>query len=219
MNAKDLISEGISPLMTSDTGIEALSMMEEYKVKHLPIVNQELLLGVIAEEDVFVMSEPESAIGSFSLSLQKPYVFENQHIYDVIKEVVAQKLTLMPVVDSQMRYLGTINLSDLLAQMAIILAIDQPGGIIVLQMNEHDYSLGEMAQIVESNDAKVLSVQVLSLPNTTMIDVTIKINRLDISGVAQTLERYGYQIKSTIVEEKEEEFDDRYDSLMKYLNI
>jgi CBS domain-containing protein len=219
MISKDLISYEISPLMTSDSGLAALSMMEEFKVMHLPIVNSETLLGVISEDDIMAMNEPDAAIGSSELSLKKPYIFDHQHIYDVIKEFNEQELSILPVVDSQMRYQGSINAQHLIKNLAQLTAINQPGGIIILEINQHDYSLGQIAQIVESNDALILSSYVYSNPNTTSIEVTLKINRTDISAIVQTFERYDYTILSTIYESENNDMDERFDSFMKYLNI
>lgn len=219
MLAKELISDDISPLMTSDTGMMALSMMEEYKVRHLPIVNSETLLGLISEDDILEMPDPEAAIGSFKLSVQTPYVTDNQFIYDVFKELSIQRLTLMPVVDSTNRYIGSINLLDIVDSISKFTAVNQPGGVIVLKVNQYDYSLSQIAQIVESNDAKILSLYVLNNSDNSELEVTIKINRMDINPIIQTFERYDYSITNTIFESEPDELDDRYESFMKYLNI
>lgn len=219
MLAKELISDDISPLITSDTGMMALSMMEEYKVRHLPIVNSETLLGLISEDDILEMPDPEAAIGSLRLSVQTPYVTDNQFIYDVFKELSKQRLTLMPVVDSSKRYIGSINLLDIVDSISSFTAVNQLGGVIVLTVNQYDYSLSQIAQIVESNDAKILSLYVLNNSDNTELEVTIKINRMDINSIIQTFERYNYSIKNTIYESNLNELDDRYESFMKYLNI
>jgi CBS domain-containing protein len=217
MLAKELISDDISPLMTSDTGMMALSMMEEYKVRHLPIVNSESLLGLISEDDILEMPDPEAAIGSFKLSVNTPYVFDYQFVYDVFREMSTQRITLMPVVDSSKRYIGSINMLDLVESISVFTAVSQPGGIIVLNVNQYDYSLSQIAQIVESNDAKILSVYVVN--NNSDLEVTIKVNRMDISAIIQTFERYDYDIKNLIFENEQDEMNDRFDSFMKYLNI
>jgi acetoin utilization protein AcuB len=46
-----------------------------------------------------------------------------------------------------------IGQNDLLAHFRKLLtAVNEPGGIIVLEMNHHEYSLSQIAQIVESNN-------------------------------------------------------------------
>ncbi len=219
MLAKELISDDISPLMTSDSGLSALRMMEEYKVRHLPVVNGENLLGVISEDDIFNMEDPEGPIAALMLNLQKPYIFDYQHIYDVFKEISEHRLSLIPVLNTSFVYLGVINVFSLLHAMSKFTAINQPGGIIVLSVSAHDYSLAQIAQIIESNDAKVLSSYIYSRPESSMLEVSIKVNKIDLSAIIQTFERYNYTITTTIFENESEDIDERYESFMKYLNI
>ena len=220
MLAKELISNAIMPLKTSDSGLIALNWMEEFRVSHLPIVNDNDFLGLVSESDIFEMNSFEEPLGNHILSLHKPYVLENQHVYDVIRQVYEQKLTLIPVVSEKHKYLGSITIQCLVDYFARLAAVDSPGGIIVLEMGVRDYSLSEIARIVESNDASVLSMYIKTMPDSTRMEVTLKINRMDIGPVIQTFIRYDYLIKASFYEEElNESLKERYDSLMKYLDI
>ena len=220
MIAKELISNVIMPLKTSDSGLIALNWMEEFRVSHLPIVNNSDFLGLISESDIFEMNSYEEPLGNHLLSLHKPYVTENQHVYDVIRQVYEQKLTLIPVVDDKNKYLGSITLQCLVKYFARLAAVDNPGGIIVLEMGIRDYALSEIARIVESCDASILSLYITTLPDSTRMEVTLKINRMDISPVIQTFIRFDYLVKASFYEgDLHETLKDRYDSLMKYLDI
>ncbi len=219
MLAKDLISKSVITLQTSDTAIYALSLMEEYRVSHLPIVNNKDFLGLISEEDLYECADPEAPIGAHRLSLSKPYIEAHQHIYEVIKLADELKLSLIPVLDSHNVYQGVIRLDDLVHYFAKLTAVDQPGGIISLEMNVHDYSVSEIARLVEENDAKILSLYLSAIPDTTKIEVTLKINKMDLSPIIQTFNRFNYTIVASIFEDENEELQDRYDSLMRYLNV
>ncbi|MDP4291633.1 MAG: CBS domain-containing protein [Bacteroidota bacterium] len=220
MIAKNLISNEIAPLRTSDTALQAISWMEEYRVYHLPIVDNIDFLGLISEEDIYTMSDFEEPVGNHVLSLSKQYVFSNQHIYDVIKIFSSEHLSLLPVLNENNQYLGVITINDLVNSISEMTAVENPGGIIVLELNQNDYSLSEIAQIVESNDAKILSLYITSIPDTTMIELTLKINRMDIQPIIQTFTRYEYIIKASFAEEGYyDDLRDRYDSLMNWLNI
>ncbi len=220
MIAKHLITDGIMPLKTSDTGKTALSWMEEYKVSHLPIVNNQEFLGLISELDIYNLNNFDEPLGNHKLSLKHPYVFENQHIYDVLKLVNEQNLSLVPVLNGEGNYLGSINLQNLIKYFALSLSVDNPGGIIVLEMTNNDYSLTELAKIVEENDAKILSTFLLSHENSTRLDVFLKINKVDISSILKTFERYNYFVKASYGEEDDnEDLRERYNSLMNYLNV
>lgn len=220
MIAKDLISDTIMPLQTSDTGITALNWMEEFKVSHLPIVNNHDFLGLISEKDIYEMNTYDEPLGNHALSLQNPYVYENQHVYDIIRQVHELKLTLIPVVNEKNHYVGAITLQCLTKYFARLAAVDNPGGIIVLEMGIRDFLLSEVARIVESNDAIILSMYIMPLPDSMKMQVTIKINRMDIAPIIATFNRYNYTIKASFFEsDYDQTLHDRYDSLMKFLDI
>ncbi|MFW5793397.1 MAG: CBS domain-containing protein [Bacteroidota bacterium] len=221
MLAKDLISDNITTLKTSDSAKTALSLMEELRVYHLPIVNNELFLGLISEDDIYEFNKLEEPIGSHNLSLTKPYVIVSQHIFDVIRIVHEHSLSLVPVLGHKNEYLGCITLPDLVKKFVNITSVNHPGGIIILEINTHDYSLSEISRIVESNDAKVLSSYLTSYEDTNKLEVTIKVNKIDISGIIQTFNRYDYIIKSFYSEENryDDLLDDRFQSLLRYLDI
>ncbi len=220
MFAKDLIDETILPVKTSDSGALALTMMDEYKVLHLPIVNNIDYLGLITEEDIYTNNHFDDALGTHTLSLNRPYVSENQHIFEAIKLFAELELTLLPVVDTKENYLGVISKKNLIEEFSEITAVKNPGAILVLEVSNNDYSLAEIAQIVESNDTKILSTYITSHPDSTKIDVTLKLNRMEIAGLLQTFNRYNYIVTAIYAEpETNDDLQDRYDALMKYLSI
>jgi acetoin utilization protein AcuB len=157
MVAKDLISEIIPSLKTSDTGQTALNWMEIFRISHLPIINNQDFLGLISDADIYDMNQPEEPIGNHTLTLFKPYVSSSQHLFEVIGLASKLKLTIIPVLDEKSHYKGSITTNDLIRHIAGISSMSQPGGIIVLELLERDYSLSQIAQIIEGNNIKVLS--------------------------------------------------------------
>ena len=219
MVAGNLISQSIVPLKTSDTGEEALSIMTDYYIKHLPIVNNRQLLGLIGEEDI-LDHDVKEAVGSYNLSMSRPFAKSDDHIYKVLHLVSEYKLTVIPVIDNDDNYLGVISQDDLLRFFASIGSFTEPGSIIVLEMSKRDYTLAQIAQIVESENAAILSSFITSSLDSTKIDVTIKINRPEVQSVIATFERFNYQVKASFQEATYfETLKDRYDLLMTYLNV
>lgn len=220
MTAKDLITDKIPFVKTSHTGLEVLTLMDDFKVSHLPIANNEQFLGLISEEDIFSQNRFDDSIGSLQLSLTRAYVNEDQHIYEVIKTISEQKLSLVPVVDSRNVCLGVITLDTLVQRFAELMAANNPGGILILELNENDYSLSEISQIVESNDARILSVYLHTFSDSTKLEVTLKINKMDLSSILATFNRYDYIIRASFSESGYDDYlRDRFDSFMTYLNI
>lgn len=221
MLAKDLISDIVPSLKTSDSGIQALSWMEIFRISHLPIINNAEFLGLISDTDIYDLNKAEEPIGNHKLSLFSPYVLSNQHIYEVIQLVASQKLTVIPVLNEKKEYLGLITLHDLLQGFAKITSVDKHGAIIVLEMNIVDYSLSEIAQIVESENLKILSMYVSDSEVTTKTYVTLKLNTADASRILHSFQRYNYTVCASYMKDNDLDnlYKNRFDEFMRYLNI
>jgi acetoin utilization protein AcuB len=220
MFASELISNSIIPLQSSDTVHTALDRMVELKLSHLPVIKDGQFVGIVAEDELMQIRNVEEPLGSVALTILNAFVFQDVHVYDVIRIFQQLKLTLVPVLDYKNNYLGAVSLNNLLDYTSEIYAVKEPGGIIVLEIGNRNNSLSHMAQVVEADNAQILSSYVQSFPDSTRLEVTLKINKTELSNILASFERYNYEVKavfnSTITDNGTE---DRYNSLMNYLNV
>lgn len=219
MLARELISKVVPPLKPTDEVDRALAWMDEFKVSHLPVVDGREFLGLISEDNILDGEKNDTVIASKDLLIHAS-VPESQHIYYVIRKLAATDLSVVAVVDVEGKYLGCITLFDLVTKFEELAVINQPGGIIVLRLNKADYSLAQVAHVVESNNAKILSSYIFERPETGMLELTLKVNREEVSPIVQSLERYDYQVIAYFQESAHlEDLKGRYDELMRYINI
>ncbi len=219
MTAQELISDVIMPLRTSDTGEFGLSIMNEFYVKHLPIVNNDQLLGLVSEEDILEHDVME-AVGSYNLSLNRPYVSAGDHLFDVMRVMSEFNLTVVPVIHEEDQYAGLITQEDLIQFYANSFSFAERGSIIVLEMAKSEYSLATLSQIVESENGTVLSTFITTDPDSPRVLVTLKVNKQDISSILSTFQRYEYEVNATFTEtDYYDTLKERYDMLMSYLNV
>lgn len=220
MLAIELISDSIPPVHTSDSIQKVMDRMQEFRIGHLPIVNEQQFLGLVSDSDLIEETDYQASVGSLALSLINPYVLEDQHIYDVIRLFYEQQLSIVPVLDAKKNYLGLVSINTLTEYFAKLTSVSDPGGIIVLEIGNKNNSLAHMAQIVESDNAQILSSYVRTFPDSTRMEVTLKVNKVDISAIVATFMRYEYEIKATFNHiDDNDNSKDRYDSLMNYLNL
>lgn len=193
--------------------------MSDFHVRHLPIVNNNEILGLLSEDDVYA-NNTEEPVGSYGLSIRKAFVKANDHIFELMSLMAEYDLTTVPVVDENDVYIGIITLEDLLHYYASSFSFKEPGSILVLKMNKQDYSLSEIARIIEMENATIIGTFISNIPETTNILVTLKINKQEIAPVVSTLQRYEYEIAGTYTESSYVHLlKDRYDMLVSYLNI
>lgn len=221
MIAETILSNDIPPLMTSDSGLKAIAWMEEFRVNHLPIVNNRHFLGLISEEDVFNLNSPEAPLGNHELQLSNLHVKAYQHVFDVLRVMTDHRLTLIPVVDDAGNYMGCITRKEVLENIAKISSVKDPGAIVILEITQRDYSLSQIAQIVESEDGKILNLYINTHDEDPLtFDLTLKINRTDLSAIQNAFLRYNYKIKALYHEAQfDDELKDRFDMLMNFLNM
>lgn len=220
MRAIELITEEIPPLLHTDTGEKALIWMEEFKVKHLPVLKNGNYVGIISEDNLLDKADVLKTLDELFQHLPRPFVFQDEHIYHLLARIAEFKLSAIPILDREEKYLGCTSVHHLLILIANTGSIKESGGIIVLEMAAIDYSLAEIAQIVESNDARILSSFIMSSPDTTKLEVTLKINQVELSRIMRTFERYDYIIKDSFQKSNlQDDLQFRFDALMKYLNL
>ncbi len=220
MRAKDILSKTIIPLKTSDTGSLALQWMEDFGVNQLPLIEDDNYFGLVKAEDIFNLDDPDAVLDPHTLPLLRTYVFDYHHLYEVIRMVATEHLSLIAVLNDENKYAGCITLGGITSAMARFTSVQQPGGILVLEVSPAGYSMSEISRIVESNDAKVLSAFITSPPDSSKLEVTVKVSVMDLSSIIHTFNRYDYIIKASFAEENSYDalLSERYASLLKYLS-
>ncbi len=219
MQAIDLISQSLISLHPDDDGLRAISLMEELRVNHLPVVRNGFYLGILSEKEILNWDNEEEFIEEHLEEITAPSVIGTQHLFDIIEELEKFSLTVIPVLDEEKHYLGSITNRKLLYTIAKSTSIQSNGGVIVLRMNQNDYQMSEIARIVEDNNTKILSSYITSIPDALQIELTLKLNTMDINSIVKDLERFDYNVSASFnTEETNDDFADRYESLMRFLN-
>jgi len=220
MLAGDLITDEIPPLKITDTVEMALDWMEQFKVSHLAVVNNRQLIGVVSETDLLDYEHPDEQINVSKLHLMRPAIHYYQHTYDLVRLMSSLNLTLIPVIDEQELYKGCITLKGIVQNLSTMISVQNPGGVIVLELNQNDYSVTQIGNIIESNDAKILSLHISSPAESTKLEVTVKVNREDLSGIIQTFNRYNYSVKATYHNgDFDKGMNDRLNEFLHFLDI
>lgn len=221
MTAEELINHMIPAIRPSDTAATALSWMEEYRCSQLPVVDQEKFKGFITEETLREANDRDVPIGELSLTGEQCITGFDAHFFEVLRMASDHKLQMVAVENNLRLYTGVITVSDGITFFAQSAAVQMPGSILVLSMDLVNYSLAEIARLVEENNAKIISSTITEDPlDSSRIRLTIKVNQADLTRIVATLERFDYKIIARYQETRTPELDrDRFDLFMRYLNI
>jgi len=220
MLTRELISRSIPNLHLQDKVFNALQMMNDLHVSHLAADENEKFAGIVSEESLLQAPDETIEIRELKESFPLLSVLETDHFLKALQLAVENRLSVVPVIDENKDLLGVASYRELLKQASEFMNVKDPGGLVVLEMESSNYSFSEISRLVETNNAQITQLNTYTDPDTGMMQVTIKINKKEVSDIVATFQRYDYNIKYYFGEELyENELRSNYDNLMNYLKI
>jgi acetoin utilization protein AcuB len=217
---KEIISSAVPSLHLNDPVSQALDLMADFHVTHLPVVAEDKLAGLVSEEILLNVENDSTLLSELQPGFSKIAAHAEAFFFEAVQLVSENSLTLIPVVEKELEYSGSIIATDLLRELGRVTGVSDAGGIIVLEMEKVSFSFTEIAKLVETNDAQIIQLNTyLDAPSGNFY-ITLRINKAEISDIVATFQRYEYQVKYYFGEELyENELRNNYDHLMNYLNI
>ncbi|NME68316.1 CBS domain-containing protein [Flammeovirga aprica] len=220
--AKQLISRTLPSIDPSTTLECVFTYFEENNIQSLPVVKDEKYLGLVVESDFFDLDINEGVKSvKLPLSYEEASVLPATHLYDVLRVVDEFGIEIVPVVDKEDKYHGSIIVEEMMQELARLHADQILGNIVALRIEAIHYSLEDLSRWVESNNVKILSAFVETDPNDPlMVIVTLKLNKVEVDAVLATFERFSLKViySSTFTEGKDDS-KDRLDNLLRYLEL
>ncbi len=217
---KEILSVAIPSLNPGDPVAQALTLMADFHVIHLPVVAEDKLVGLVSEDDLLNVADEQLPLSNLENTFSKVAVHASSHFIEAVQCVNEFNLTVVPVVNKESEYLGAITATDLLKHLGRIMGVNEPGGVIVLEMDKINFSFSEISKLVETNDAQITQLNSFADTQSGSFYVTLKINKFEIADIIATFQRYDYQVKYYFGEELyQNELRDNYDHLMNYLSI
>lgn len=220
MLTRELLSQTLPYLHLQDKVYQALQMMNDNHVTHLPIVDGDKYIGLISENDLLQAENDNSPIESLEQAFATIAIKEEEHFLKAVQMAVENGLSVVPVISEENELTGTVVYDDLLRFSSEFMSLNEPGGLIVLEMNSNQYSFNEISKLVETNDAQITQLNTSNDAETGIMQVTLRINKPEVSDIVATFQRYEYNVKYFFGEELyANELRSNYDNLMNYLKI
>lgn len=221
MIAEELINQMVPPLKPSDQAGQGLDWMDEFRCNQLPVVADERFLGFVTSDTLIEGNSRDRRIDSLTLTGEDCQVGSDAHFFEILKVSADYKLQMVAVRNEVGRYCGVITTADVMSMFAQTASVQMAGSILVISMDMVQYSMAEIARLIEENKARILGSAMLEDPaDPARIRLVLKIDQADLSRVVATLERFDYKIVGRYQSVQHDDVDrDRYESLMRYLNI
>ena len=220
MLTRELESQTLPYLHLTDKVYQALQLMNDNHVTHLPIVEADKYIGLISEEDLLQAENDNAELQTLQQSFANPSVKGDEHFLKAVQVAAENGLSVVPVLGDDNELIGTVVYNDLLKHASEFMSLNEPGGLIVLEMESNQYSFNEISKLVETNNAQITQLNTTNDAETGLMQVSLRINKPEVSDIVATFQRYEYNVKYFFGEELyTNELRSNYDNLMNYLKI
>ena len=220
MLTRELQSQHLPSLHLHDKVYQALQLMNDNQITHLPVLDGEKFAGLLSEDDLLQSENDHALLSALEQSFSSFSVKEEDHFLKAVQLAADNGLSLVPVINEENELTGTVTYTELLRHASAFMSLNEPGGLIVLELPSNQYSFNEISKLVETNDAQITQLNTHNDAETGMMQVTIRINKTEISDILATFQRYEYNVKYFFGEELyTNELRSNYDNLMNYLKI
>jgi predicted transcriptional regulator len=220
MLTRELESQTLPYLHLADKVYQALQLMNDNHVTHLPIVDGDKYAGLISEDDLLQAENDNAELNTLQQSFANSSVKGEEHFLKAVQVAAENGLSVVPVIGEDNELIGTVAYNDLLKHASEFMSLNEPGGLIVLEVESNQYSFNEISKLVETNDAQITQLNTTNDAETGLMQVTIRINKPEVSDIVATFQRYEYNVKYFFGEELyTNELRNNYDNLMNYLKI
>lgn len=205
MIVEEIMNDKPYTLAPTNTVQEALKLMREKKVRHLPVVDDEHhVLGVITERDIkevlpsSLQDEPNSPI--FNAKVENIMVKDPLigHPLDFVEEVALtfyeSKIGCLPIVSGG-KLVGIVTTTDLLYTYIELTGATEPGSKIEIRVSDTPGVLFEITKIFHQHHANVQSVLVYpDSENTQNKILSVRVKTLNPLAMIEDLRKEGFDV-------------------------
>ena len=212
------INTEIKPLQHSAPISDALDLFEEVAYSHFPVTEDGVFIGCVSKESVEFLNA-SAQLNENRFHFERFFVRSTMIWLDVLEVFAKNETNLLPVLDEKNNYIGYYELEDVIHFLHETPFIKEDGSILVVAKEINTFSMSQVAQIVESNQSKILGLFISNVAENK-VEITIKLSQCSLNDIIQTFRRYAYEIISEHLEDSYlNGLRERSDYLDKYLNI
>ncbi|MCY9547632.1 acetoin utilization AcuB family protein [Lysinibacillus xylanilyticus] len=205
MIVEEIMNDELYTLAPTNTVVEALKLMREKKVRHLPVVDEEYhVLGVITERDIkealpsSLRDEPNSPVFNAKVEeimVKNPLV---GHPLDFVEEVALtfyeSRVGCLPIVSGG-KLVGIVTTTDLLYTYIELTGATEPGSKIEIRVSDTPGILFEITKVFHEHHANVQSVLVYpDSENTQNKILSIRVKTLNPLAMIEKLRKEGFDV-------------------------
>ncbi|AKH96183.1 CBS domain-containing protein [Elizabethkingia anophelis] len=217
MFIKEYISKDYPAFHLSDSLEEVKAIVQDFGYSHIFVKKNSVFLGNISTE---LIEESEAKhLNELSHHLERFAMLEDSTSLDSIRLLHTFNANVVPIINQNEKYLGYISCEDVFADFSKYPLFSENGAVLIVETTTRNYSMTEIAKIVESNNGKFYGAFIYHMTEET-IQIALKISSENLSSIDETFDRYNYIVVHKFYHnEKDDLLKDRFGFLQKYMEF
>ncbi|UFJ41556.1 CBS and ACT domain-containing protein [Brevibacillus humidisoli] len=204
MRIEEMMRVQVITVGTTTTIGEALSLLRENRIRHLPVMEQEKLVGIVSDRDLRdalpstltrhdddreVLQKQVKDIMRTDVITAHPLDF----IEDAAKTVYEYKIGSLPVVEDG-QLVGIVTESDLLHRLIELFGVHRPSSRIEVEVDDRAGMLAEVSQVFREAQVNVSSVVVYPCTSPGKKKLVFRVQTIDPRGIEELLLARGFAV-------------------------
>lgn len=141
---------------------EAIYLMEDHGIRHLPVVNQsQKLVGWVTLGDMKqgLLPAVVTGLSLADIMIREPFtVHPDADVETAARMIFEKKIGGMPVVNGDDKVIGVITVTDILGAFIKIMGILSNGTRIDVDVGDHPDGFEDVSRIIHNNGGEIVSV-------------------------------------------------------------
>lgn len=218
MNLQEFIISDVEPMEIHEPVARIQDIFSQFTYSHIPVMEDGIYIGCLSENDARCIQR-DLSLDEVRYAMDTFFVHEEDHWLDVLEAFARHDTNLLPVLDNKNTYIGYYELKDIMHFFNESPFLSEKGAVIVVEKGAVDFSFSEIAQIVETNDARLYGCFVSGY-REHFAQITLKVSTSNTNEILQTFRRYSYNVITTAKDDSYlDALKERSNYLSKYLEL
>ncbi|TQK62271.1 acetoin utilization protein AcuB [Brevibacillus sp. AG162] len=204
MRIEEIMRKKIVTIQPSTTIGEALLLLRANRIRHLPVIENDSLVGIVSDRDLrdalpsrllthddddTVLHKPVANIMNQQVITAHPLDF----IEDAALQLYEHKIGSLPIVEGN-RLVGLITESDLFSSLIELFGVNKPSSHIEVEVDDRVGMLAEVSQVFRDAQVNVTSVVVFPGKQPAKKNLVFRVQTIDPRIVTQLLLEKGFSV-------------------------
>lgn len=201
MQVKKIMSKNVITIPITASLQQALALMKESDIRHLPVVEGKKLIGLVSDRDLgsalFPSMIEEIAIKDLLIT-DVITVGPETMLEDAVRLVYRHKIGCLPVVDEARNLKGIITVADMLAALIQLMGYLSASSRLDVVLPGRPEALEEACHVIRKNGGRIISISATQSNKEQTVHLFRLEKQKSLNRIIDDLTNAGHQVVSSM---------------------